>query len=444
MVADQRFDRFAVCLLVALALLVWLPVLEGPYQFDDFVTPVSDPASQSLGEWFRHLGHTLRPVTKLSYAIEADAGLGGNPPARRFVSLLIHAGSCALLFVLARALAPGLAGFWPAAAALLWAVHPVHADGILGISGRPVVLANALLLTALLAYLGDRRWLAAALFLLAGLARETALAGALVFLLVELSGEQLQFRRHMRRLLPIFASLGIAGAWLLTTPRYVQLAEYSFLARPLMSSFVQQVAAAPAGLWLSLRPDLLSIDYGWDLPSTLSSGLFLAGLAMYGAAVSAVVMSRRKSRLLSVGAALWLAAVLPTQSVIPKLDPLTNRPLPLALAALLLLALSLVPLARAAPWRSIAAHGLVAIAALGLSVLSWQRGQLYSSALLLWEDAARKSSTNARPHVNYALELQAAGQLEMAELALRTARRIDPFSSRVERLLSQLEARRND
>lgn len=432
-------NRQLALLIATLVLLVWVPVLGGPYQFDDFVTPVSDPASQSLDDWLVNLKRTLRPLTKLSYAVEADLGLAGHPPARRFVSLLMHISSCVLLFYLARRLAPARAGLWPAVLVLLWAVHPVHADSVLGLAGRPVVLSNALLFAALLAYLDERRLAAAGLLVLAGLARETAMAGLLVFAVLELSRPVFLWREAGRRSLPLLAALGITGLWLLTTPRYVELLDYSFSARPLMTSFVQQVAAVPVGLWLGLRPDLLSIDYGWELPSSPASILFLGGVGMYIWAAWLVLMARRGNRLLCIAAALWLAALLPTQSVIPKLDPLTNRPLPLALAAFVLAALFLIPFFRAQPWRRLGAAALAGGAVIVLMLGTWQRGRLYSSALLLWEDAAGKSVTNARPHVHYALELKAAGRLDETRAALRRARAIDPFSSRVERLLDQVE-----
>jgi hypothetical protein len=61
----------------------------------------------------------------------------------------------------------------------------------------------------------------------------------------------------------------------------------------------------------------------------LTEPLFLLGLLLYfGAAAGALYLCRR-SPAAAVGLALWLAALLPTQSVIPKLDALANRPLSL-------------------------------------------------------------------------------------------------------------------
>jgi hypothetical protein len=46
----------------ALLLWAWMATLKGPYQFDDYVTPLGDPASQSLTAWGHYLPVTLRRV----------------------------------------------------------------------------------------------------------------------------------------------------------------------------------------------------------------------------------------------------------------------------------------------------------------------------------------------------------------------------------------------
>ena len=50
----------------------------------------------------------------------------------------------------------------------------------------------------------------------------------------------------------------------------------------------------------------------------------------------------RRRPAVSIGLAMWLAALLPTQSFVPKLDTLVNRPLSLALAGLLIAAAPLM------------------------------------------------------------------------------------------------------
>jgi hypothetical protein len=431
-------DR-ALALAVALAVFgLWATGLRGPYHFDDHVTPLDDPASRGPGAFVAHLATTLRPVTKLTYALEAGAGLDGAPAARRAVSAAAHAAGAGLLLLLLLALAPGASRAGPVLLALVYGVHPVHAEAVLAVAGRSATLAGALCLGALLAHVRGRLRLAAALYLLAGLARETAALALLVLIAAELALGARPWREHARRLAPALVAAAVLAAWLGATPRYRHLADYSVHGRPVGRSAVQQVAAVPVGLSLYARPAALSIDHGVPLPSRPGAPLFLAGLALFAAAAAAVVLAaRRRAALAAVGLGLWLAALLPTQSVVPKLDPLTERPLGLALAALALAA-------AAVPWPARARRALLvasgAAAAL-LAAATVQRGQLYRSDLALWADAARTSRANPRPHVNHGLLLLEGGRPAEARAALARARCIAPLDLGVAALAGRLAAR---
>lgn len=449
----------AVVLLLA-GLWAWSAGLYGPYHFDDFVTPLNDPASQSLAAWREYLPVTLRPVTKFSYAAEAEAGLSREPAPRRAASILLHAATAGLLFLLLVRLAPQSvpqsvprpAPLVAALLAALWFLHPVHADNVLLLSGRSAVLSGLFLLASLLALDRARPWLAGLLFVLACLSRETALAGLLPLLVLAASRPGASLRSTLRETLPALLGGALVLAWILTTPRYLQLAEYSFLGRPFWSSLAAQVGAVPVGLGLLFNPAALSIDYGIPLPTHISDAGFLLGVALYVAAAGGVLVFLRRSRAAAVGIALWLAALLPTQSVVPKLDALTNRPLALALAGLLLasapaLAWGIRQLRSARDGaspgemrRSLAtARPLAAICGatallLLLTTATLDRGQLFQSELSLWQDAANKSRSNGRPLLQYAVLLRSAGRHAEAREVVSEARRIDPFDSRIAQL----------
>ena len=411
----------------------WGQGFAGPYHFDDFVTPLNDPASQSLAAWREYLPVTLRPVTKLSYALEESLAPEVNVAARRGVSVAIHLAAATLLYLLIMELSIAPQSVVAGVLAAMWFLHPVHADNILLISGRSAELAALFLLASLLAMERSRLWLSALLFLLACLSRETALAGLLPLTVLAVSRPGATWQISRRGLFPSLLAGTVALAWILTTPRYLALAEFSFLGRPFWSSVVAQVSAVPVGLSLLLQPGDLSIDYGLPLPSKPSDPLFLLGVVMYLAAVAGVVLLSRHHRVASVGLALWLAALLPTQSLVPKLDALSNRPLGLALAGLLLVTAPLLiwllrrtlvlPRTTAAAAVSICCVTLLAVTA----SITVQRAALFSSDLRLWQDAASKSLTNSRPYIHYALRLQTLGRMEEAHQTLAVARRIDPF-----------------
>lgn len=434
----------------------WSAALNGPYHFDDYVTPLGDPASRSLMAWGQHLTVTLRPVAKLSYALEAATGWSDEPGPRRAVSIALHGMAAALFLVLTHRLSPGTTPLGAAFLAALWFIHPVHADSVLMLSGRPAVLSGLFLLAALLSLERARPWLAASLFMLACLSRETALAGLLPLAVLAVSRPGATFRSSLRELAPALLGGALVVAWILTTPRYLHLAEFSFLGRPFWGSLAAQIGAVPVGLGLLINPSALSIDYGIPLPPRWTEPLFMLGAVCYLVAGAGAVLLLRRSRAAAVGLAIWLAALLPTQSVVPKLDALTNRPLSLALLGLLLAASPVLAVAirrfrasRTGPaggnrrdLRNAAPPLAAAYCALALLLLlttaTLDRGQLFRSELSLWRDAARKSRTNARPHLQYALLLHNAGQFAEARDALSVARRIDPFSSDIA-LFSRLQ-----
>ncbi|MCC7463474.1 MAG: hypothetical protein IT480_13560 [Gammaproteobacteria bacterium] len=427
----------------------WASGLHGPYHFDDHLTPRGDPASESLAAWGHYLPVTLRPVTKLSYALEADAAWSDRPAPRRAVSLLLHALSAGVLYLLVARLQAGAAASWCArSVAALWFLHPVHADSVLLLSGRSALLSGLLLLTAMLVLEQSRRWLAALLFALACLSRETALAGLLPLAVLALSRPGVSWRAALRSLAPALLAAIVVSGWLLTTPRYLQLAEYSFRGRPFWPSLSSQVGAVPVGLRLLLTPAATSIDYGLALPARITAPLFLLGAALYAAAAFGIVVLLRRSRMAALGLALWLAALLPTQSIVPKLDALSNRPLSLALAGLLMIVAVLLAALqrqgalwsarvsrqerriRPAGYRRAALGGGAALCA-WLAMATADRATLFQSELSLWQDAASKSQVNPRPHLQYARLLMQAEQIVEARAALRAAQRIDPFSADV-------------
>jgi hypothetical protein len=398
---------------VGLTFAVWIAGARGPYHFDDAITPLADPASQSLGAWARSAVVTLRPVAKLSYAIEGSLGLSEHPAARRATTIAVHAAAALLLAMVLLRLVPALGATGASLLALVWAVHPIHAEAVLAVAGRPAALANACVLAALLATIHARDRTAAALLLVAVLCRETALA-AVVPLVVATRGRSPRW---------LVAAAVVGAAWIAWTPRYQELAAFSYREIDPVAACTAQLAAVPVGLSLLVRPWALAIDHGGPLPEVLALG----GLAIYAIAIAVIVIGWRRAPVLALGIAVWLAAIAPTQSFVPKLDALTERPLSLAWAGLII--------AVAGWWRWRPASALVA-AALALATLV--RGQRYASDVALWADAAAKSPHGLRPHWNYAQALQAAGRFDDARAEFLVARAIAPHDVRIEAALERL------
>ena len=204
------------------------------------------------------------------------------------------------------------------------------------------------------------------------------------------------------------------------------------LGRPVLSSFIRQVSAVPVGFGLLFAPASLSIDYGIPLASRVGHPLFVLGVLMYVAAAAGIVFFLRRRPAVSIGLALWLAALLPTQSFVPKLDALANRPLSLALAGLLVVVAPWVgAVVGHVQWRAIAAVAAAAALFTALAIETTRRATLFQSPLNLWRDAAAKSRVNERPHMQYSVLLRREGRHREAFEEVLIASRIDPFSSEI-------------
>jgi protein O-mannosyl-transferase len=119
--------------------------------------------------------NVFRPVTFATFAMNWIVA-GFQPFGYHLINLFLHAAVVVLLFFVLRQALEGLAccGFLSFAAAMLFAVHPVHTEAVSSVVGRSELLAAAFLLAAWLFHLQDRYILALLSFALALLSKESA------------------------------------------------------------------------------------------------------------------------------------------------------------------------------------------------------------------------------------------------------------------------------
>lgn len=407
--------------IVALLLsLAWQPAMQAPYQYDDTITPQGDPASQSLTSWAQALPRTLRPLTKLSYALESSLGAREAPARRVSNGVMLIAATLLLAALMQRA---GLARWLALALAALWAVHPVHAETVVALAGRSVLLSLTLMLGSALCVLRERRSWALVLAVLAVLARETAILWLISSVLLIMSG-----RASKRRIALGSAGAVVLGAGLvLVSARMRELLQFSFQDPAALDRLGRQWAAVPRGLllWFA-QPQAFTVDMEFDPRGGVRVGYLLATLLLYSSFTWLAL--RGASRVVRVAALLWLSLVLPLHSLVPKLDPLTARSVSASSAALVILLAVLLAKLKGAQVQRVCL-GVVALAILGLGLATRSRAALYRDPVALWRDAANRSQRSTRPLVNLGTLLAQKGQLEEARTSLREAVRRDPYSS---------------
>ena len=146
-------------LVLAAVAIGYANALGASYQFDDWSVIVRDPRVQDLAAWWASMPG-IRPLLKLSYALNHESGLG--VAGFHAVNVAIHAGNGLLALWLVRrllgglAFAPADAGWTALATALIFVLHPVQTEAVTYASGRSTSLAVFFSFASLAAWVSGR------------------------------------------------------------------------------------------------------------------------------------------------------------------------------------------------------------------------------------------------------------------------------------------------
>jgi hypothetical protein len=383
---------------------------------------VRDPATTDFAVLLERLPHGLRPLTRLSYFLDAQL-YGVQAAGFLSTNLLLHATTVLLVFALARRRLDNVAAL---AAALLFAVQPANAEVVAYVSGRSTGLMAPLLLGGLLLYDQGKRVGAVLLFCLACMAKEHALVFPALVLAWELT--RTEPRPGVVRDFAIAIGLaGIVAVGLLSTDGYRVLLDHSLSDRSIGESLLANARAIPQMVSLWVRPWALSVDHEFD--QRLHIGASVAGLSLLLAAASIAFVLRRRLPMLALAIAWLLIALAPTNSLLAKPDLVTEKPLYLAWAGVsIALGAAVAALLRSAANRvtehvALGAVGLLLCALIGASV--W-RASLWRDPIALWSDAVAKAPHKSRCWTNLGMANLAAERQPEAVAAFERAVFLDP------------------
>lgn len=177
----RRHRAWLTTAVFALAVLAYAPALAGVFVFDDIHSVSDNPALKDLGNlgrfwtdpsaFTRGAGTMYRPLLVTSFAL--NVAVSAEPWSLKLGNVLLHAACAALLL---RWLAAFGRRLWPAAAAAaLFAVHPLASEAVNLVSARSELLLTVGLLLALWSHVGWQRGQSRALSLL-GLLAGTVIA----------------------------------------------------------------------------------------------------------------------------------------------------------------------------------------------------------------------------------------------------------------------------
>ena len=432
----------------------------GPFIGDDYPAIVNNPQIRSLANCWDALwdsGQTSvsgRPLVACSFALNYAVG-GLSVAGYRAANVAIHALAAITLYgVVRRTLrSPAIGGrvaprddAFAAAVALVWAVHPLHAECVNYVVQRTELLVGLFfLLTLYCSVRGDRSrrspfWSAMAVVCctMGVLSKEVAAAAPLVVLLhdaVFLTGSA---RTALKRRPLLYAGLGftwmiLAGA-LVAGPRSASVGFGHGIAW--WQYLLTQAGVISHYLRLAFWPEPLVVSYhdwpiahGWcdALPSGLLTVAVLAG---------SIAAFWRRAWLAFLGA--WFFLILaPTSSVVPIVTEVAAERrmyLPLAAVVTLMAVVAAQTLpegaspgrrpARAARCRClvVATAGVVVL----LACLTWRRNLDYRTELSIWTDGVDKRPGNEVAHCGLGVALENLGRLDEAVVEQRTAIRLNP------------------
>jgi len=402
-------------LLAAVAVLAFLPSLAGPFHFDDYNVIVHYPTVHSWSALFERAGAGVRPLLKASYV--ANWTLDPGPLGFHAVNIALHAFNAVLLFLIGNKLVRGQAPIC-FAAALLFALHPMQTEAVTYISGRSSSLMATFYLVAMLAYLGNRFYWSAALFILACATRETAVTLPAALLLIEIC-RRTPWRDIARRQAAHWALLAAAGVFILLNARYFDLVAFGFGERSLGENLLSQINGIS---YLALHlVTLRGLNIDPALPTLTGWTPALAFQALGLLAVLGIgVTNLRKRPWLAFGILWFFLQLTPTNTIVPRLDVANDRQVYLACWGLFLaLAVQISELNLRATRAGVAAVCLALLAA------NVDRQLDYVDEITLWEASVRESPWNARAHTNLGYAYYQAGRKADARSEFRTALTLD-------------------
>jgi tetratricopeptide (TPR) repeat protein len=451
-------ERLRIALLLLVSAGVYANALGGGFTLDDGTYIFNGPGvvQPSLRALFEPMPatHLFRPITFATLA--ANWALGhAEPLGYHLLNLLLHALVVLLLYQLLRLLLDShpRASNIAFAAALLFAVHPIHTEAVASIVGRSELLAAAFLLAAWLFHLRDLSIPAILCLILALLSKESAVA----FLPLVLAGD---FARKGFK--PLWRYAAITGVTILyiivlwkeqgsAFSKGASFLDNQLSTLPVHLRILNAIAVDWKYVALQLFPLHLSCDYSFNALSLHTDWphLFLPAFAAVLLLALWFWTSYKRYAPWFLAGALYLAAFAVTSNILLATGTIFGERLvylPSVGFCLLvaLLWINLYPRQRAVAWAALAALIAVLSARTAVRNLDWRDN------LALFTAAVQVVPQSARAHCNLGAEYLARGEFHSAFTELQTSLQIYPdypdalanFGVLQERLGDNGEARR--
>jgi protein O-mannosyl-transferase len=432
-------ERLHIGLLLAVAVFAYGNTLVNAFTMDDVLLyilrnpQVTHPSLQALFTPHK-VTKVFRPVTFSTFALDWKIG-NGRPLEFHLVNLLLHAAVTLLFYLLLQAtlqsLQQGKAVAY--AAALVFAVHPIHTEAVASIVGRAELLAAGFLIAAWLLHLQDREIPALVCFVLALLSKESAA----VLLPLALIGDFVrgQWKPTFRYLrIAAMTGLYVIVLWKVQGNHFGP-AGISVLDNPLASiPAVPRIFNALHVAWkyvgLQVYPATLSCDYSYneipvyDLRYGLSHTLpwAIASLAALGGWIWAV---RKRQNGLVLAGGIYLVGFATTANILMPIGTIMGERLAYFPSAGFCLLVALAWNWLQERQRKLAVGALAVLVAV-LGVRTVLRNRDWKDNRTLYTAAVRAVPQSAKMHLGLAFNYLEAKQFDLARKEFQTTLQINP------------------
>lgn len=428
-------------------IIVYLNSFFGEFQFDDYNVIVENPLVHTWNAWAWDVSTGIRPLLKFTYMLNWISGL--DLLGFHVVNITIHTINTLLFYFLSLKFMerhPDVAlnkykykiAF---ITALLFGIHPVQAEAVTYISGRSTSLMAMFYLGCLLTYihgagLNKRFYLyvmSPVLFIMSVAVKEIAVTIPAAMLLWEVCcSNRLKWRDIARYQVIHWMILVVAGIALAIHPVYSDLLMYGFDKRSLSVNLLTQINGVTYLLSrlifinrLSIDPDL-PVIYEWNVLVIIEL-LLLVSLLVIGVLGIMRMRCFYSRPWIGFGILWFFLHLIPTNSIVPRLDVANERQLYMAVWGLFfatVIELSLIKLL----WQRYfnIGIGLVMVVVLLLAYSTISRNHTYRSEVALWKDTVSKSPANARAYNNLGFAYYLEGRHREARNAYNKSLKLRP------------------
>ena len=442
-----------------LILLAYSNSFQNSFQYDDFHVILKNPAIKDPANYLQfflnpQLGSGLvkdtsgyRPLLMVSFALNYSVG-GLEVFGYHLFNFILHT-LCAFLVFFITLLFLRITcdedrlnltrnQLTALFAASVFALHPVQTEWVTYITGRSNLMTAFFFLAAFWAYMEygltqkiHHLFLSSFSYTCALLVKETA-----VTLLLILALFNILFplgRTWKRRLFSLLPHIGLTAIYLMIRVHFFgSLQSNSQPVRPLYDNLLTQLRAWVHYLGTLLLPLNLNVDYDFSVSHSLLESQVIFSIFILTTLAMVIWRISTASRLVGFFALWFVINLLPTNSLIPLEDVITDRWLYLpsvGYAVIMALAAEWIFRAKVQGGNRPGKIIFFFICAMVIELYGFAtvvRNFTWSSYWTLWEDAVDKSPNKGRPHVGLGLALNYVGRTGQAIEEFKKATQLNP------------------